>query len=300
MKPEAPSDNYAMGDNKGENRDSSPYSSPNLFRASRHRTMKPFTLGPARMAGMKHAFRFSYLVFAYAFLYVPLLILVVYSFLTKQHTLTSSWYQQLLSDPNLWGVARNSLVVAITAATLSTALGTVTAMVLFRYRFLGRKFLNGVLLSYVILPDLVIGISALLLLHLFHIQLGFFTLLLGHMMLCLPFVVITVNSRLYDFDQRLFEAAKDLGASEFILFFRIVMPLLAPAIVAAWLMCFTLSMDDVIISFFLTGPGFQVLPLYIYSLVRLGITPEINALCSIIFFVMLLLILIAQWGLRQK
>ena len=248
---------------------------------------------------MKKPLRIFYLLFAYSFLYVPLFILIAFSFYTKDHQFTWEWYQQILQDPNLWTVSSHSLVVAMTAATLSTLLGTLAALVLTRYRFLGRKVLNGVLLSYVILPDLVIGISALLLMHLTHIPLGFVTLLMGHMMLCLPFVVITVNSRLLDFDTRLFEAAKDLGASEFLIFTKIIIPLLLPAIIAAWLMCFTLSMDDVIISFFLTGPEFQVLPLYIYSLVRLGITPEINALCSIIFMAMLALILLAQLGLRK-
>jgi spermidine/putrescine transport system permease protein len=245
-------------------------------------------------------YRYVYLLFAYGFLYVPLFILIIYSFLTKDHQWTFTWFQQLFQDPNLWTVSGNSLIVAVTVATLATVLGTLAAIVLTRYRFVGRRFLNGALFSYIILPDLVIGISALLLLHLTGIPLGFFTLLIGHMMLCLPFVVITVNSRLLDVDTRLFEAAKDLGASELVLFTKIIIPLLLPAIIAAWLMCFTLSMDDVIISFFLTGPNFQVLPLYIYSMVRLGITPEINALCSVIFVAMLMLILLAQLGMRKK
>ena len=169
-----------------------------------------------------------------------------------------------------------------------------------RYRFAGRKVLNGTLFSLIILPDLVLGISLLLLVHMLGIPLGFLTLAIGHITLCLPFVAITINSRLVDIDPRLFEAARDLGASEVTVLWRVLLPQIVSSLIAAWLMSFTLSMDDVIISFFVTGPSFQVLPLYIYSLVRLGITPEINALCSIIFFATLVLILGAQWGIRKK
>ena len=241
-----------------------------------------------------------YLAFVYTLLYLPLFILILFSFMDKQHHFTWYWYHILFDDDNLLIVTYNSLLVAILTATFATGLGTLAAVVLVRYRFLGRRFLNATLFSYIILPDLVIGVSLLLLAHLLNLQLGLLTLFLGHVTLCLPFVTITINSRLYDFDQHLFDSAKDLGATEIILFLRIIIPILLPAIIAAWLLCFTLSMDDVIISYFLTGPSFQVLPLYIYSLVRLGLTPEINAICSIIFFVTLALIILSQIGLRKR
>jgi spermidine/putrescine transport system permease protein len=244
--------------------------------------------------------RRSYLAFGYLILYVPLFILIVFSFLDKQHHFTWHWYQVLLDDAQLWTVTGNSLLLAVSAASIATALGTLAAIVLVRYRFIGKPVMNAALMSYIILPDLLVGISLLILLHLFHLSFGFVTLLIGHITLCLPFVAIMINSRLLDIDKRLFEAAKDLGASEFVVFSRIIIPLLITAIIGAWIMCFTLSMDDMIISFFLAGPNFQVLPLYIYSLVRLGITPEINAICSVIFCVTLLLILLAQWGIRKR
>lgn len=244
--------------------------------------------------------RSSYLILCYAFLYVPLFVLIAYSFFQAppQTGLTMQWYQALLQDPNLLTVAGNSLLVAVVASTVATVFGTLAAVVLRRYRFMGRQLLSNALFSLIIFPDLVLGISLLLWLHLLHFPLGFLTLAIGHITLCLPFVTIMINSRLLDLDHSLFEAGRDLGASEWTILRRIILPLLLPAIVGAWLMCFTLSMDDVIISFFLTGPSFNVLPLYIYSLVRLGVTPEINALCSIIFFVTLILILIAQWRVR--
>jgi spermidine/putrescine transport system permease protein len=244
----------------------------------------------------------SYLVLCYAFLYIPLLILISFSFLDNhQHdTLTMQWYAQLLQDPTLLGVAGNSLFVAIFASTFATILGTFASVIIFRYKFSGRKLLNSTIFTLIVLPDIVMGISLLLLMHMLNVPLGFITLAIGHITLCLPFVAITINSRLVDMDTGLFDAARDLGATEFTIFWRIILPQLIPAIVAAWLMSFTLSMDDVIISFFLTGPDFQVLPLYIFSMVRLGITPEINALCSIIFFVTLILIFGAQWGIKKK
>ncbi len=241
----------------------------------------------------------TYLSFSYILLYFPLFILIIFSFINKGH-FSLHWYYILTQDENILNVTCNSLMLAITGATFATTLGTLAAVVLLRYRFPGKRLFNATLFSYIILPDLVIGISLLLLMHILKIQLGLITLLIGHITLCLPFVVITINSRLYDLDQHLFESAKDLGANEITLFFRIILPLLMPAIFAAWLLCFTLSMDDVIISYFLTGPSFQVLPLYIYSLVRIGITPEINAICSIIFSATLVLILCAQLGLRKR
>jgi spermidine/putrescine transport system permease protein len=251
---------------------------------------------------MKKYVRGSYLLLGYAFLYLPLFVLIAGSFfqVAPQTGFTMSWYQSLLQDPNLLTVTGNSLMVAVVAATIATILGTLAAVVLRRYRFMGRQLLSNALFSLIIIPDLVLGISLLLWLHLLHVPLGFLTLVIGHITLCLPFVTIMINSRLLDLDHSLFEAGHDLGASEWRILRHIILPVLLPAIIGAWLMCFTLSTDDVVISFFLTGPSFNVLPLYIYSLVRLGITPEINALCSIIFVVTLVLILIAQWRMRLE
>jgi spermidine/putrescine transport system permease protein len=149
-------------------------------------------------------------------------------------------------------------------------------------------------------PDIVLGIALLILFASLSLPLGFWTLLLAHVTFCIPFVVVTVLSRISGFDRHLIEAARDLGATEFLTFRRIVLPLLAPAVAAGWLLSFTLSMDDVMVSFFVTGPTFEILPLKIYSMVRLGVTPEINALCTIMLGVTLTLILLAQLLLREK
>lgn len=244
--------------------------------------------------------RSSYLILIYALLYIPLIILIFYSFLDSGKQFTWQWYQVMFADTQLWGVAINSFILAISAATLATFLGTLAAIVITRYRFKGKAILSTTLMSYIIIPDLLIGISLLILMHVMHFSFGYWTLLIGHVTLCLPFVAIMINSRLHDLDSSLFESAKDLGASEFTVYRKIIVPLLMTAIVGSWIMSFTLSMDDLIISFFLAGPSFQVLPLYIYSLVRLGVTPEINAICSVLFFATLLLILMSQWSIKKR
>jgi spermidine/putrescine transport system permease protein len=149
-------------------------------------------------------------------------------------------------------------------------------------------------------PDIVMGISLLILFSLLKITLGFWSLLLAHITFCIPFVVVTVYSRIVSFDEYIFEAAKDLGARDSVILTRIILPLLWPALAAGWLLSFTLSIDDVIISYFVAGPDFEILPLKIYSMVRLGVKPEINALCTVTFGLTLILIVISQLTLRRK
>jgi spermidine/putrescine transport system permease protein len=144
------------------------------------------------------------------------------------------------------------------------------------------------------------GIALLLLFTFIKIKLGFFSLLLAHITFCIPFVVVTVYSRIINLDENIFEAAKDLGATDLAILWRIILPLLWPALVAGWLLSFTLSLDDVLISYFVAGPDFQILPLAIYSMVHVGVTPEINALCSVLFIFTLLFIIISQLLLRKN
>jgi spermidine/putrescine transport system permease protein len=179
-------------------------------------------------------------------------------------------------------------------------LGTLTAVSLYRYRFKGKKLLHGMIFVMIVSPDIVMAISLLILFSTLKAPLGFWTLLLSHVTFCMPFVAVTVYSRIAGLDKNIFEAAKDLGASDFTILLRVIIPLLWPAILAGWLLSFTLSLDDVIISFFVTGPDFDILPLKIFSMVKLGVKPEINALCSVMFALTLLIVLIAQLVLRKK
>lgn len=249
--------------------------------------------------------KYSYLTLVYFFLYFPILVLVIYSFNNSSYSLlwhgfTLDWYRQLGSDTDLSTVALHSIEVSVLAATTATLIGTLAATCLYRYVFFGKQLLHGLLFVLIISPDIVMGISLLVLFFLIKMKLGFWTLLLSHITFCIPFVAVTVYSRLSGLDPHIFEAARDLGASDFTSFRRVIVPMLWPAILAGWLLSFTLSLDDVIISFFVTGPDFQILPLYIYSLVRLGLKPELNALCSVMFLITLLILLLFQFVLRKR
>ena len=246
-----------------------------------------------------------YLFTIYAFLYLPIVVLIVYSFNNADfsavwHGATWKWYKALFSDEELLVITAHSLLLAIMSATTAVTIGALGAVALFRYKFFGKKTFHGLIFILIIVPDLVLGISLLMLYSAFKISLGFWSLLLAHIAFCLPFVVVTISSRLKEVDRNIFEAARDLGASDYLIFFRIILPLIYPALIAGWLLSFTLSMDDVIISFFVSGPDFQILPLYLYSQVRVGITPEINALCTLIFMGTLALVLTSQIFIHKK
>ncbi|CAN5223707.1 spermidine/putrescine ABC transporter permease PotC [soil metagenome] len=241
----------------------------------------------------------------YLFLYTPIFILIVLSFNNAKfsmvwHGASLQWYQQLFDDSDIWVAAWHSLLVGTLSATIATTIGTLGAVSLYRYRFFGRKLLYGLIFILIVAPDIVTGVSLLTVYSLINFPLGFWSLLLAHVTFSIPFAMITVYSRLIGLDENIFEAAKDLGAKDWTIFFNIMLPLLKSALLASWLLCFTLSLDDVIISYFVTGPDFQILPLQIYSMVRSGINPEVNALCAILFAVTLLFVIIIQLIMRKK
>lgn len=247
----------------------------------------------------------SYLTFIYLFFYIPIIVLIVYSFNDAQYSLvwqgfTLNWYKQLFSDTDLWLSTWHSFILGLSSATFATAIGSLAAISLYRYRFFGRNLLNSLIFILILTPEIVSGASLLILFTFLELPLGFLSLLLAHISFCIPFVIVTVYSRLITFDKNIFEAAKDLGAGDGLILRQIILPLLWPALFAGWLLSFTLSLDDVIISYFVSGPEFQILPLKIYSLVRSGIKPEINALCSVLFAFTLILIVLSQLALRKK
>ncbi len=249
--------------------------------------------------------KISYVSFIYGCLYLPIFVLILLSFNKAHyssiwHGFTWHWYGALLKDQDLWIATWHSLVLGILSASMATVMGSYAAISLYRYRFAGRSLFHGLIFIFILLPDIIIAISLLLLFRISHLKLGFFSLLLAHTTFCLPFVVMTVHSRLKQFDKHIYEAAKDLGASDFKIISSIFLPLLWPGILAGWLMSFALSFDDVIISYFVSGPGFEILPLKIYGMARTGSTPEINALCAIVFVAILLVICVSQLSLRKK
>lgn len=246
----------------------------------------------------------SYLFLVFAFFYIPILILVIFSFNQSEYSLlwhgfTFNWYHELFSDSDLWVATYHSLLLSVLSASLATFLGLIAATCLHRYEFFGKRLLHGFTFILILSPEIVMGAAFLILFTGVGISLGFFSLLLSHTTFCLPFVIVTLLSRMSHFDENLFEAAKDLGASDFMILRRIIFPLLAPALLSGWLLSFSLSLDDVIISYFVAGPEFDILPLRIYAMVRSGVKPEINALCTVLFSLTLLIAILSQRLLKK-
>ncbi len=254
---------------------------------------------------MSRWLRTIYCGLVYVFLYLPLAVMVIYSFNASRFSMawkgvTLDWYGKLLGNAGLMEAAVHSLLIAAVSATISSLLGTLIAMALHRWRFPSRKVIHTSLFVMMMSPDIVIGISLLVLFMAASLPLGFWTLLMAHVTLCVPFVAITVHGRLLGFDRHVVEAARDLGAGEYEVFRYVVLPMVFPAVMAGWFMSFTLSIDDVIISFFTTGPTFEVLPLRIYSMVRLGLKPEVNALCAIMILITAVAVFLSQRLLKEK
>ncbi|WP_038174731.1 spermidine/putrescine ABC transporter permease PotC [Vibrio pacinii] len=254
---------------------------------------------------MGRTVRFSFMALVYAFLYLPIIVLIVNSFNANKFGMkwggfTTKWYETLVNNDSLMQAAWHSLNVAVFSATAATIIGSLTAVALFRYTFKGKRAVNGMLFVVMMSPDIVMAISLLALFLVLGAQLGFITLLIAHITFCLPFVVVTVYSRLNGFDVKMLEAAKDLGASEWTILKQIILPLAKPAVAAGWLLSFTLSLDDVIISSFVTGPTYEILPLKIYSMVKVGISPEVNALATVMLIVSLFLVIVSQLLAREK
>lgn len=232
--------------------------------------------------------------FGYAFLYLPIAVLVLYSFNASPRVavwqgFSSRWYAALLHDPQLIGAAVLSLKVAAIAATAATAIGLMAAIALVRFgRFSGRSLFAGLLGAPLVVPDVVLGLALLL----FFVALsdltgwpahrGFPTITLAHATFGVAYATVVIRARLMRFDPAIEEAARDLGASEWRVFRRVTLPLLLPALASAWLLAFTLSLDDLVVASFVSGPGASTLPMVIFSKVRLGLSPEVNALATIL------------------
>ena len=222
-----------------------------------------------------------------AFLYLPIAILVIYSFndsrlVTVWGGWSVRWYGELLADAPLIDAALISLRLALISATAATILGTLAALALVRFgRFRGRVMFSAMIYAPLVMPEVITGLSLLLLFVAVAADRGFWTVAIAHTTMAMCFVTIIVQSRLVDFDTGLEEAAMDLGASPSRTFLSVTLPLIFPAIAAAWMLAFALSLDDLVIASFTTGPGATTLPIRIYSEVRLGVKPEMNAVCSI-------------------
>ncbi|MBN7279505.1 spermidine/putrescine ABC transporter permease PotC [Vibrio cholerae] len=254
---------------------------------------------------MGRSIRFSFMSLVYLFLYLPIIVLIANSFNENKFGIkwggfTTKWYHALMNNDSLMQAAWHSINIAVFSATAATLIGSLTAVALFRYQFKGKKVVSGMLFVVMMSPDIVMAISLLALFLVMGVKLGFLTLLIAHITFCLPFVVVTVYTRLNGFDVKMLEAAKDLGAGEWVILKKIILPLAKPAVAAGWLLSFTLSLDDVIISSFVTGPTYEILPLKIYSMVKVGISPEVNALATVMLVVSLVLVVVSQLLAREK
>ena len=240
----------------------------------------------------------------FLFLYLPILAVVAFSFNSGEQTavwqgFTFDWYAELFADADLWRACRNSLMVAGIATLIATVIGTATALAIERYRFRFRAALVRCLYLPIIIPDIVLAIALLTFYVQTRMPLGLTSLIIAHAVFNIAYVTIVVRARLQGYDNSVEDAALDLGATEWQTFWRITLPLIAPGIIGGALLAFTLSIDDFVITFFTAGVGWTTLSVHIYSLLKFGITPKINAISTMLLFNSIVFILLFLW-FREK
>jgi spermidine/putrescine transport system permease protein len=249
---------------------------------------------PARHAHLairnsKPSFSHTIMALSVAFLFLPLGVIAFYSFNEAKGMVWSGfsfrWYEKLFMDSDkLWMSFGNSLIIALASAMVATILGTLAAIGINWYRFKGRIYIQTISFLPMVLPEVILGISMLIFFAAVNVPLGMLTIFIAHTTFCLPFVFLMVLARLDEFDYSIIEASRDLGATERQTLFKVIIPAIMPGILSAFLMSVTISIEDFVITFFVSGPGSTTLPLYVFSMVRYGISPVINALS----FVMIL------------
>jgi spermidine/putrescine transport system permease protein len=237
-------------------------------------------------------------VFGFLFLYAPIVILVIFSFNASRFVsdwagFSLRWYEKLFEDAAMMTALRNSLIVAFVSTVISTLFGTMTALAMERYEFAGKLSLDALLYLPIIIPEISMAVMLLLFFVLSKIQLGLTTIIISHVAFNISFVTVVVRARLAGMDRRLEEAAQDLYANELRTFWHVTLPLMMPGVLAGALMAFTLSLDDFVITFFTAGVGSTTLPLRIYSMVKLGITPEINAVSTLMLAASMALVMVS-------
>jgi len=233
---------------------------------------------------------------AYAFLYIPLVIVVVYSFNDSRLNaewvgFTLDWYRKLFANGDMLTAAGNSLLIGVTASAVSTVLGTMAGVAMYRYKL---RLLPLLVLTPIAIPEILMGVSLLIFFVLLNVTLGLVSVTLAHITFCIGFVAIVVRARLAGMDESLTEAARDCGATPWEAFRYVTLPLIMPGVIAGALMAFTLSIDDFVITFFTAGAGTVTLPLQIYSMIKIAVTPEVNAVSTLLMLLTLALIIIAS------
>ncbi|WP_334175545.1 ABC transporter permease [Pseudoxanthobacter sp.] len=241
----------------------------------------------------------------FAFLYLPIVLLVIYSFNAGRNVAiwegwSVKWYVALWQNKQLIDAAWVTIRLALLSATVATVLGTMAAITMVRAgRFWGRSLFSGMLSAPLVLPEVILGLSMLLLFVALDFSRGFWTMTIAHITFTMCYVAVVVQSRLVTFDRTLEEAALDLGCPPVKTFFAVTLPLILPAVLSGWVLAFTLSLDDLVIASFTTGPGATTLPIKIYSQVRLGVSPDINAACTILIAIVTVGVIIASLQMKR-
>lgn len=237
-----------------------------------------------------------FLVLVFIFLFMPIIILVIFSFNTSKMNIlfegfTFSWYRTLFSNTNLVEAFKNTLLIAVISTVVSTVIGTISAYGLHKYDFKLKGLINKLIYIPIVIPEIVLGISLLSIYTLMKLELGMITLIISHIAFSIPFVIVSVRSSLDDQTVTYEEAARDLGANSITVFNKIILPIILPGVISGATLAFTLSMDDVVISYFTAGPGSNTLPLYIYSMIKTGIAPDVNALSTIMLMITFIILI---------
>lgn len=241
-------------------------------------------------------FVFTTLIFL--FFYVPIIILMAFSFNdSKVGTVwtgfTFDWYKSLISNDQIISAVTNSLIIAVITTLIATLFGTLAALAIHRYNFPGKNAINFLFYIPVVIPDIIVAVALLALYGWLDVTLGISTVFPGHVAITISYVMLVVIARLAGLDSSLEEAAKDLGANEWQTFWKVTFPLIFPGILAGALLAFTISLDEFVISYFTTGPGSDTLPVLVYSMVRMGVSPEINALSTIMVLTIVIMVIVA-------
>lgn len=241
----------------------------------------------------------AFSILVYSYIYIPVVILIVFSFNNEKANthwvgFTTEWYIKLFHDAELLGIFGNTLIVAIISTILSVVIGTIGAVGLARFKFKGKSIINNALYVPIVIPEIVLAVALLSIFSAISFPLGILTLILGHTTLTVPFVIITIKSRLSGFDQSVEEASMDLGADRRTTFLKVTLPMIMPGVISGGFLAFTLSLDDLIISNFIAGTKTMTFPVKVYSMVKSGVSPEVNALTTIIIGLFLLGLLVSK------
>lgn len=244
------------------------------------------------------------LALALVFLFVPLFVIIFYSFNeSKDSTFTNFsfiWYEKLIFDSKpLWQALWNSLVVAVTSSLVATIIGTLAAIGIKWYQFKGRNFIQAISFLPMVLPEVIMGVSMLIFFSAIKMSLGLVTIFIAHTTFCLPFVYLMVSARVDEFDYSIIEASHDLGANEKQTLFKVIIPAIMPGVISGFMMSITMSLEDYVITALVSGPGSTTLPLYVYSMIRFGVSPVINALSFVLILVICIFTIILRKSLKS-